>query len=555
MAAREFGPFQLEEQIGRGGMGVVYRARYRKNDRIVALKVLSTSFSGNPRVAARFEREMQILERLKHPGVARYYGGGSVKGQQFIAMKLMTGGTLDDLLRKRGPLPWEQVVEFGKQICDALDHAHENGVIHRDLKPANLFVGRDRETGEERLVLGDFGIAFDTGADGLTATGMTVGTYQYMAPEQITGRNSITPRTDLYALGCVLFQMLTGRTPYEGKSQGEIMVQHLQETPPPVRQLAPDCPIWLEKVIVRLLEKDPQQRPHDAAYVRMTLDEVLEKVASRTGYTTQAASGQPGTLTVEQMNPDLRKALSRGRKKKRRKRDTSPFYERTWFLLVCLLGLVAGVVWVLWPASEDELYAQAQPLMQSDQPSDHDDAIRKYLMPMLERFPDGRHASEAEEFIRRFEVGRLMRRLTTFRNPKTDAERMFLDAWQFEEFGDRISALEKYRAMATLLADREGQERFVDLAEFRIAEIEASAQEDVDRLRLVNSELVEAERARRDGQRVRAEAIWNSVIALYADNEELEAQVDYARARLGGTPPEELEFSPEEAVGPRDSAP
>ncbi|MBI1312716.1 protein kinase [bacterium] len=546
MADKAFGPFELEEQIGRGGMGVVYRARYRKNDRIVALKVLSSRMTDNPRVVARFEREMQILERLKHPGVARYYGGGVVNGQQFIAMKLMSGGTLDDLLKKRGPLPWEQVVEFGKQICDALDHAHENGVIHRDLKPANLFVGRDRETGEEKLVLGDFGIAFDTSADGLTATGMTVGTFQYMAPEQITGKKSITARTDLYALGCVLFQMLTGRTPYEGTSQGEIMLQHLQEQPPPLRQLAPECPVWLETVVSRLLAKEPEDRPHDAAYVRMALDEVLDKMASHAGVTAHAASGRPSALTIEQLNPDLKKALQHGKqKKKRRKRDNSPFYERTWFLLLCLAGLACGVTWVLWPASEDELFAQAEPLMQSSQPSDHDDAIRKFLDPMLARFPEGRHASEAREFIRRFEVGRLMRRLTTFKNPKTEAERLFLDAWQFEEFGDRVSALEKYRAMETLLAGREGQETFVDLAKARIAEIESSAEKAVSRIELVNSELAEADRARREGNRLRAEAIWNSIISLYAGNEELQPQVDYARARLRGTPSEELEFSPQ----------
>ncbi len=555
MTVKVFGPFNLEEQIGRGGMGIVYRARYRRNDRIVALKVLTARMTENPRVVARFEREMQILEKLKHPGIARYYGGGVIKGQQFIAMKLMTGGTLEELLAQRGPLPWEQVVEFGKQICDALDHAHENGVIHRDLKPANLFVGRDNETGEERLVLGDFGIAFDTIADGLTATGMTVGTYQYMAPEQITGKKSITARTDLYALGCVLYQMLAGRTPYEGKTQGELMLHHLQDEPPSLRQLAPECPIWLESLISRLLAKEPEDRPHDAAYVRMALDEVLDKMASHAGVTAHAASGQPSALTIEQLNPDLKKALSHGRrKKKRRKRESSPFYERTWFLLVCLAGLAGIVTWVLWPASEEELFAQAAPLMQSLQPSDHDDAIRKFLAPMLSRFPEGRHASEAQEFIRKFEAGRLMRRLTTFKNPKTDAEHMFLDAWQFEEFGDRVTALEKYRAMETLLAGREGQETFVDLARERITDIESSAERSVSKIELVNSELVEAERAYREGSRLRAEAIWNGVISLYSENEELRPQVEYARARLNGMPSEELDFVPHEAAGDESAA-
>ena len=117
-------------------MGVVYRATYRKNGRVVALKVLTADVTANPIVVTRFEREMEILEKLDHTNITRYYGGGCVGGQYFYVMRLMKGGSIDRLLKKSGPLPWERVVEFGMQICDALDHAHEQGVIHRDLKPA-----------------------------------------------------------------------------------------------------------------------------------------------------------------------------------------------------------------------------------------------------------------------------------------------------------------------------------------------------------------------------------------------------------------------------------
>ncbi len=361
MIGKKVGPFDLEEKIGVGGMGIVYRARYRKNNRIVALKLLTPQLSENPKLVARFEREMEILEKLDHPNITRYYGGGKVEGHYFIAMRLMSRGTLAQLLKKKKQLPWEQVIEFGSQICDALDHAHRVGVIHRDLKPANLFLRVDKDTGREKLVLGDFGIARDLEADGLTATGMTVGTYRYMAPEQITGKQPVSAKTDLYSLGCVLFQMLAGRTPYTADSQGEMLVQHLQEEPPSVREFATDCPVWLENVLLQMLEKDPADRPMDAAYLKMALEEVVDRVANNEGVTSHAASGEPTAMTMFELNPDLKKAIRKGAKrKKKKKRDKSPFYERTWFLSLCLAVLIAGVTWAVWPASESELFAQAQ---------------------------------------------------------------------------------------------------------------------------------------------------------------------------------------------------
>ena len=380
MKLKKVGPFELEEKLGVGGMGIVYRARYRKNDRIVALKLLTPHLSENPRLVARFEREMEILEKLDHPNITRYYGGGVSKGQHFYAMRLMRGGTLSELLKKKKQLPWEQAVEFGCQLCDALDHAHEHGIIHRDLKPANLFLRVDKKTGEERLVLGDFGIARDLDADALTATGMTVGTYAYMAPEQITGKGSISAKTDLYALGCVLFQMLAGRTPYKAESQGEVLVMHLQEEVPSVRDFAPDTPVWLDDVVQQLLKKDSRERPLDAAYAKMALEEVVTKVATQESVTTHAASGSPTAMTMFELNPDLKKTLRKGtNRKKKKRRETGPVYDRSWFMVLWLAFLAAGFAWVVWPASEQQLWASAGPLMASGDMVQERDAVDKFL--------------------------------------------------------------------------------------------------------------------------------------------------------------------------------
>ena len=193
---RMLGPFLIEKKLGVGGMGIVYKATYTKNGADVALKVLPLSLTVNKLLVDRFTREMAILKKLKHPRIVQFFGGGSQNGQHFYAMEFVDAGTLADLLREKGRLPWQQAIEFAVQICEALEYAHDQGIVHRDLKPANLFLGQDG-----KLRLGDFGIARDSDATALTASGSTVGTHAYMAPEQITGKQPISNKTDLYALG------------------------------------------------------------------------------------------------------------------------------------------------------------------------------------------------------------------------------------------------------------------------------------------------------------------------------------------------------------------
>jgi eukaryotic-like serine/threonine-protein kinase len=565
MVPKSVGPFDLKGKLGSGGMGIVYQATYRKNGRVVALKVLTPELSANPKLVARFEREMEILEKLDHPNITRYYGGGESKGQHFYAMRLMGGGTLAELLKRKGSLPWEQAIEYGRQICDALDHAHEHGVIHRDLKPANLFLRMDRKTGEEKLVLGDFGIARDMDATGLTATGMTVGTYAYMAPEQIDGKHSITGKTDLYALGCVLFEMLTGKTPFEGNSAGELMVKHLQEEPSAVRHLAMECPIWLEKVIAQLLAKQPADRPHDAASAGMALENVVMQVADQASVSTQMTSGGPGTKSMATVHPELKKLLKKSGKKKKKRRRQGPFWETSWFLSGCLVALIGAVAFAVWPASEEELFAQAQPLMESDDIVSHRDAVKLYLEPMLGRFPDGKHADQARTFIDQVEVSRLKRWLINSArlnmDPESEPERLFMEAWRFEQFGDRITALDQYRSMVVLLKAKDDAKRepgdtesaeqefdhryYIQLAQLQIADIEATVDTSLDRISFVNSSLLQADEFLTSGRLVEAQKIWNSVIALYSSNQEFAPQLEYARARLRGDMPPELVLASE----------
>ena len=255
--------FKLLEPLGTGTVGVVYRAESPDIDEPVAVKLLHPNIAHDDNIVNRFQREIVIMERLKHPNIVRNYGGGIMDGQYFYAMQLLNHGNLKDHIRKRGPLPWQQAATYAAQIASALQHAHNHGIIHRDLKSSNLFFDK-----EGKLLLGDFGIARDTHDADITDSGMTVGTYAYMSPEQICGDKSITGKADLYSLGCVMVEMLTGRPPFSGANFAQVWSQHLNDQPKGLREQGVDCPEWLERIVLQLLEKDPEKRPFNARAVQ-----------------------------------------------------------------------------------------------------------------------------------------------------------------------------------------------------------------------------------------------------------------------------------------------
>ncbi|QDT65715.1 serine/threonine protein kinase [Calycomorphotria hydatis] len=270
MTEERIGEYTLGTVLGVGTVGTVYRAVNMKTGQAAALKILLPQVSKDKDIVARFNREIDILERLSHPNIVELYESGNYKDQLYYTMELVEGGTLKQILKRKIRLDWQDAVEIGWQVCSALQHLHNHGIIHRDLKPANLFF-----TEQANVKLGDFGIAFDTEAADLTASGLTVGTYMYMSPEQIRGARTISPKTDLYALGCLLYEMLTGRPPFQGENFAQIFDQHLQATAPPVSIYVHDVPEELSDLVDSLLKKDPEQRPFNARAVQGMLGETL----------------------------------------------------------------------------------------------------------------------------------------------------------------------------------------------------------------------------------------------------------------------------------------
>jgi serine/threonine-protein kinase len=540
---RVIGPFELGDRIGVGGMGIVYRAVYTKTGTPVAIKILSPDLSNEASLQRRFEREISILKKLQHPHIVRYYGGGKIGTQRFYAMELVRGGSLEKHLETKQRLGWEETVQIALQIAQALEHAHVAGVIHRDLKPANLLL-----TADHQIKLTDFGIARDTTATALTAAGRTVGTYAYMAPEQIRGKPPVDKKTDLYALGCVLFEMLTGETPFESDNQGEMLMMHLNEEPRRVTSLAPDCPIWLEELIFDLMEKDPEKRPYDALAVQVKLEEILKKVSEQQSIAQATLRGEV-TRSGGTTQGELKDILGK-KKKKKKKKEHSPVYERGWFLTLCLAAFCSLIGWFTYTRmypSEATLLARVEQITQKTDPGEWGPA-REDLTQMLARFPNGQHAGKARDYLDQIEMN-LAERQARVRakkglDPTNEAEARYLAADGIEKDGDRLLALDKYESMVELFKNKDEFRPYVMLAKRQIAKIKSEDSAGFNRAEYLSKRLSDAEDLMNKGQALEARRIWQSIVNLYEGNRELKQQVDHAKKQIarnfGGTwPPTE----------------
>ncbi len=254
MIGSQLGSYEILEEIGRGGMGCVYKARQQALDRIVAVKVLLPQLAADKVFVERFLREAKSIATLEHPGIVTIYDVGEADGTYYFAMQLLDGRPLDEVLEEGKPLPAETAVDVLRQVARALDYAHQAGILHRDVKPANIIL---TEAGQ--AVLTDFGIAQALSDTRLTKTGSSMGSPEYMAPEQVEGK-ALDTRGDLYSLGVVFFHMLTGRVPFTGESPVAIVYQHVKAPVPSACEANPKISQELDQITTTLMAKAPEER-------------------------------------------------------------------------------------------------------------------------------------------------------------------------------------------------------------------------------------------------------------------------------------------------------
>ncbi len=311
--------YELGDRLGSGGMSTVYRATDRVLERTVAVKILAEHLSDDDKFVARFRREALAVAKLIHPNIVQVYDTGVDAGRHYIVMEYVEGKSVAQLLQTKGRLGPDSAVEIGVQACGGLEYAHRQGIIHRDVKPGNLMViggpaGRRKRdssaheppTGEMTVKLTDFGIARASAQTRLTQVGSVVGTAAYLAPEQARGEEA-SPAADVYALGVVLYQTLTGRLPWEGSTLAELAIRRENERPLPPTSYDPDVPETLSRAVLRSLEGDRDHRYSTARELSLALEAGLagrEPAPPSDELPTDMLSPEPTTAATRRMSRD-----------------------------------------------------------------------------------------------------------------------------------------------------------------------------------------------------------------------------------------------------------
>jgi len=378
------GDYEIVREIGKGGMGAVYEGKHKDTGEAAAVKVLPPEMTMNPAFVMRFKREVATLEQLDHPNIVKMYDHGEAEGIHYFAMELIEGDSLDRRLEGADePTPVERALDIARDVAQALEHAHARGVVHRDLKPANIMI-----TASDTVKLTDFGIAKLVEGTRMTTTGGIIGTPEYMSPEQAEG-GIVTERSDIYALGVVLYQMITGRLPFQGKTALQVMQKHRYSRHESAKALNPKISMRLGRFIDTLLDKDPKQRTPSATVLVQELDRLREQHTLAIELAPDEEEGKPPT------SPPRREPTRIP--KKEREKPTPSFYVEPAIWKTVLVFVVIACVWGMYlvrPGPE-KLYRQAESQFEKNE---YDD-VEETLGELQQRFPDSDEARRADDLL------------------------------------------------------------------------------------------------------------------------------------------------------------
>ncbi len=527
MIGEHLGKWSVYSELGRGGMGRVYLAREELTGRLGAVKVLAPELAQDAGFRERFQQEVATLNKLDHPNIVRLYDSGVQNELFYYVMEYVDGESLEQVLLRDKRLPFDDVLEIALQVCPALKHAHDHGIIHRDLKPGNLL----RNTAGQ-IKLGDFGIAKVFASGQLTATGAVVGTAEYLAPEQAEGKPA-TVRSDLYSLGVVLYLLLTGRLPFEGKTPLELLHKHRFAMFDAPQKLVRDLPYELNDLVCQLLEKDPSKRPPNALVLSRELAKIKKKL-ERKGEQTEAwlPSGRTSADSSSSIAPErdegpatlMSRMVRQELERQQRGGALKRLLNHPLVLVTALVLCIAGVAFALWPPSAETLFERGSELMQSDSIADWKRAFADYFDPLEQRFPDHEHRQEVEQF--RQKLAAALREDGSA--PPGEAERFYAQAEWLKKAGDLRGAQRIWSRLVAVFARVPSEQHWVDEAQKQLRMLDQMTQ-DPSRWRSVRTALDKAAQLSREGKHQEAERIWSGIEALYGDDPSAAAIVQDAR--------------------------
>jgi serine/threonine-protein kinase len=525
MIGERLGKWVIFKELGRGGMGRVYLAQEEMGHQQAAIKILAAELAQDVGFLHRFQREIDSLRQLDHPNIVKFYESGCANTMYYYAMEYIDGQSLEDVLQAQGRLPWSEVLDIALQICPALKHAHDHGIIHRDIKPPNLL-----RTPAGLIKLTDFGIAKVFASTHLTATGGVVGTAEYLSPEQAAGK-PVTKRSDLYSLGVVLYVLLTGRPPFAGNSFIDLLHKHRYAQFDRPQKVVPEMPYELDEVVCQLLEKDPAKRPADGLVLSRQLEAIRHKL-DRKANLTAAGTPEEGTVTDNKLpsgNLGLGPATLMSRlmreelQRQNRPSSLSRLLNRVWILLPLFLLCVGAIVWAFWPTNPETLFQRGAALMASDDPAEWDQAWRDYLEPLQKDFPDHPHREEVEKFRRKIEAAHL----------PNEAQRFFQQGERLKLEGNTAGAARLWKNLVTVFAGDESAKTWVAQAEQELAKLD-KLQPSPERLAQARAALKRANELRDQGKRQEAERIWEGIEDLYRDDHSFRDLIKEVRAARQG---------------------
>ncbi|MDG2207519.1 MAG: serine/threonine-protein kinase [Pirellulales bacterium] len=573
MDLTELGPYRIERELGRGGMGTVYAAIDETTGQKVAVKVLAPLLANQEGFRDRFESEIESLKALQHPHIVEIYAWGEHAGNIYYAMELVEGCSLEDELFRRRRFPWQEVCHIGIDLCRALKLAHDHGIIHRDIKPANLLWSRD-----EQVKLSDFGIARLFGNSGFTSEGGVLGTAEYMAPEQAEG-SRISHHCDLYSLGGVMYALLAGRPPFQSKSMLKLLQMQRFTQPESVCKYAPETPKEFSDIILQLLEKEPGDRFPNALLVARRM-EAMQKALSLRSESEQASSLQGSETSGFEIHPydaddpedeigatidiaeaDLSKEIqgdsenvlkdgwtggadhfttveeARREEEKAENRGHPLISGATWFLAAALL-LTAGVGWYfLQPPSAQSLYVRISTAAANGRLVEVKEEVNQFLQYYSQ---DPRAATilgyqESIEGVQLKERAILQARLLNKKYRDSALGQEYLATLEIAAT-DPETAAQRLAALITLyrpLTEEKQIKPFIRAAEGQLPFIQQQAEERIAaEKKLISDRLAAARQAQRDDPED-TKQICRAIRLIYGDRPWAASLVQQAEELLG----------------------